>query len=125
MIDCFERKILRRIYGPVCEQGQWRVRWNEELKTLFGEMSISEVVRYKRLQWAGHVIRMEEDRMPRRILQAKFEGRRTVGRPRIRWEDAVRVDAEKLLRIKNWKTAARDRDSWRRKIGEAKARSGL
>jgi hypothetical protein len=55
-------------------------------------------------------------------MQAQFGGRRTMGRPRGRWKDAVRVDVERLLGIRNWKTAARNREEWRKKCGEARAR---
>jgi hypothetical protein len=30
----FQRKIVRRIYGPVMENNTWRTRYNEELNTL-------------------------------------------------------------------------------------------
>jgi hypothetical protein len=33
-IAVFERKILRRIYGPICEGALWRSRYNEELYRL-------------------------------------------------------------------------------------------
>jgi hypothetical protein len=52
---------------------------------------------------------MEEHRIPKIGMQAQFGGRRTVGRPRGRWEDAAQVDVERLLGIRNWKTAARNR----------------
>jgi len=35
MLKTFERKILRRIYGPIQEGGRWRPRWNNELYTLY------------------------------------------------------------------------------------------
>ena len=44
---------------------------------------------------------MEEERGLRRFLEANFGGRRTVRRPRGRWEDAVRADANNLLGIRN------------------------
>jgi hypothetical protein len=34
MFNTFERKILRRIYGPIQEEGRWRLRWNNELYSL-------------------------------------------------------------------------------------------
>jgi hypothetical protein len=43
----------------------------------------------------------------------------------LQWEDAVLVDAKRLLEIRNWKTAARNREEWRKKCGEARARFGL
>jgi hypothetical protein len=45
-----------------------------------------------------------------------------VGRPRNRWEDVIQRDAVNLLRIRNWKAAARDKGEWRKKVGEAMAR---
>jgi hypothetical protein len=57
-----ERKILRRIYGPTYEGGCWRPRWNNELYSLYKEPNIVEDIKIRRLQWAGHVIRMEEER---------------------------------------------------------------
>jgi hypothetical protein len=36
----FERKIVRRIYGPVMENNVWRTRYNEELNTLLKEEDI-------------------------------------------------------------------------------------
>jgi hypothetical protein len=45
-----------------------------------------------------------------------------VGRPRNRWEDVIQRGAANLLRIRNWKAAARDKEEWRKKIGEAMAR---
>jgi hypothetical protein len=58
-------------------------------------------------------------------MQTQFGGRRTMKMPRGRWKVAVQVDAERLLRIRNWKTAARNREFWKKKYGEARARFGL
>jgi hypothetical protein len=44
-----------------------------------------------------------------------------VGRPRNRWEYAIQRDVANLLRIWNWKSAARDREEWRKKVWEAMA----
>jgi hypothetical protein len=40
----FKRKILRRVYGPTCEGGQWRKRYNRELEELYGEPNIINVI---------------------------------------------------------------------------------
>jgi hypothetical protein len=50
-----------------------------------------------------------------------FGGRRPVGKPRERWEDAVWRDAVDFLQIRKWKAAARNREGWRKKIGEVLA----
>ena len=45
-----------------------------------------------RLQWAGHVGRMADDRLPKRAAELREEGRMRRGRPRPRWEDYVERD---------------------------------
>ena len=68
---------------------------------------------------------MEEERGPRRVLESSFGGRRAVGRPRARWKDAVKVDANTFLGIRNYKTATRNMENWKKKIGEARTRLEL
>jgi hypothetical protein len=89
MLQTFERKILRRIYGPTQEEGRWCPRWNNELYRLYNGLNIVEDIRIRRLGWAGHIVRMEEGRIPKKVLNGKVHNTRPVGRPRIRWEDAV------------------------------------
>jgi hypothetical protein len=45
-----------------------------------------------RMRWAGHVAYIGEKRNADRILVGKPEGKRSLGRPRRRWEDNVRMD---------------------------------
>ena len=67
MLNKFERKILQRIYGPTQEGGCWRPRWNSELFSLYKEPNIVEDIKIRRLGWAGHIIRMEEERIPKKF----------------------------------------------------------
>ncbi|PSN57778.1 hypothetical protein C0J52_07260 [Blattella germanica] len=122
IINTFERIILRRIYGQVQEDGMWRIRYNTDMYRLYNNNDISTTIQLQRLQWAGHIIRMEESRIPKKILFSQIEGRRPVGKPRDRWIDAVTRDANTLLKTKRWKTIAKDRTKWRQMIKEAKAR---
>jgi len=55
-LGVFERKILRRIYGPICEGAVWRSRCNEELYHLYDETDLVTTVRITRLRWAGHIV---------------------------------------------------------------------
>ena len=107
----FERKILRAIFGPTNDNGDWRIKYNNELYTLYKESDIVTYIKINRLKWAGHVIRMEEQSATRRVLVAVVEGRTQRGRPKRRWEDGVMEDARKLGE-KNRRNAARNRDSW-------------
>ena len=125
MLNTFERKILRRIYAPTQEGGHWRPRWNSELYSLYNEPSILEDIRIGRLRWAGHIIRMEEERIPKKVFNGNFYTTRPVGRPRTRWADVVQRDALHLLEIRGWRRRAENRNEWRRLMREAKAQKGL
>jgi len=55
----FERKVLRKIYGPVVDKGVWRISRNNELCTFMGE-DIVRFIKAQRIQWLGHVERMDD-----------------------------------------------------------------
>ena len=67
---------------------------------------------------------MEEQSPTRRVLVAVVEGRRQRGRPKLRWEDGVMEDARKLGE-RNWRNAARNRDSWQKLLKKALVQKGL
>ena len=75
ILGVFERKILRAIFGPTNDNGEWRIKYNNELYTLYKESDIVTYIKINRLKWAGHVIRMEEQSPTRRVLVAVVEGR--------------------------------------------------
>jgi hypothetical protein len=54
---------------------------------------------------------MEDARLPEMVFNAKPEGRRGVGRPRLRWLDDVEADI-KGLGVKRWRIKAQDRKEW-------------
>ena len=88
---------MRRIYGPTQEVGRWRPRWNTELYTLYKDLNVVEDIKIRRLGWAGHIMRMEKERITKKILNGAFYNTRPAGRPRTRWEDVVQRDALQLL----------------------------
>jgi hypothetical protein len=125
MLNVFERKILRRIHGRTQDGGRWRPRWNNELYSFYKEPNIVEDIKIRRLGWAGHIIRMEEERIPKKVLNGNFLTTRSVGRPRTRWADVVQRYGLQLLGIRGWRRRAENGDEWRRLMEEAKARKGL
>lgn len=50
----WERKLLRKIYGPISD-GQWKIRRNEEFRVLYDEPDIISIIKNRRLRWLGHV----------------------------------------------------------------------
>jgi hypothetical protein len=92
---------------------------------LYNDLNIVEGIRIRILVWAGHIIRMEEGRIPKKVLNGKYHNTRPVGKPRIRWEDAVQKDALQILGTRGWRRRAENRENWRQLFREAKARYGL
>ena len=63
----------------------------------------------QRIRWVGHVKRMEEGAMPRKMMEGRLFVRRRKGRPRLRWMDDVVADL-KAMRIKQWMEMMKDRN---------------
>jgi hypothetical protein len=118
----WERKILRKIYGQKSEQGIWRIRSNLEIQNMYKSPDIVTEIKVRRLEWLGHVVRMQDTRLPKMVLNAKPEGRREVGRPRLRWVDDVEADIKKALGVKRWRIKAQDRKERSAILREAKAK---
>ena len=115
LLRIFERKMLRKIYGPIQEGDIWRIRNNEELiRSISGE-DIVKFIKSQRIRWLVHVKRMEEGAMPRKMME---------GRPRLRWMDDVVADL-KGMKIKQWMEKMKDREKLRLIVEEAKAHPGL
>ena len=81
------------------------------------EQNISEKMVKARLRWAGHVIRMEEGRLPKRAL-LEGDGVRRGGRPRMRWEDRVKKEF-RGVGGEEWRETAQDRRRWKIVVLEA------
>jgi hypothetical protein len=88
----FERRILRKIFGPMQNVDRsWRIRMNYELINLIGNADIVRLIKSRRIAWFGHVMRMDGKRTPKRMLQWKPICTRTWGRPRKRRIVALKV----------------------------------
>ena len=78
----FERKIFSRICGPKYENGKWKSRKNRELEEMRKAENIVKWIKFQRISWLGHLDRMEEDRMPKKIFTQELEETRRRGGPR-------------------------------------------
>ena len=63
----FERKILRKIFGPNNENGIWRIKTNQELNEIIKRRNIINFIRAQTLSWLGHIERMQGTRMVKAI----------------------------------------------------------
>lgn len=116
----WERKILRRIYGGINENGVWRTRTNQELRALYQEPDIVTEIKTGRLRWAGHVQRLPETSTTKKIFTGGPGGRRRRGRPRKRWVDDLEDDLRKLG-VRRWRMRAEEREDWRQICLQARA----
>ena len=66
--------MYRRILGPVYdnEKENWRILTNKEIYPSVKKPTITETIRLNRLHWFGHVERMEENTIPKRVLYMKL-----------------------------------------------------
>ena len=83
-----------RVLGPVYdnEKENWRILTNEEIYANIKKPTITETIRLHRLRWFGHVHRMEENRIPKRVFYMNLETIRPRDRPRNRRLHEVRED---------------------------------
>jgi hypothetical protein len=120
----FERKIFKRIYGDRYEDGEWKIRTNRELEVLSKGENIVKWIKGQRVSWLGHLERMEEDRMLKKIFTQELEGTRRRGRPRKGWREKVERDLQ-VLRVGRWRELVMDREKWSGIVRQVKAHSGL
>jgi len=67
-----------------------------------------------RMRWAEHVARMEQGRGVYRVLVGNPDGKRQLGRPRLRWEDNIKIDLQEVgCGGMDWIKLAQDGDRWR------------
>jgi len=93
----FGRKILRWIYCPIPDKGRWPPREHSEIYNLYKGLNIAEDIQIRRLGRAGHIIRMEDEKIPKEVFSGKFHNTRPMGKPRTSWEDVVRRDTSQIL----------------------------
>ena len=97
---------------------------SHELNELIENADIVRFIKSRRIAWLGHVMRMDEDRTPKRVLEWKPIGRRIRGRPRKRWIKDVEEDIQRMG-IRGWRKLCKERTEWKRITEKAKTHSGL
>ena len=113
--------MYRRILGPVYDnvKENWRILINKEIYARVKKPTIIETIRLNRLCWFGHVHRMEENRIPKRVLYMNLGTTRLRGRQRNIWQDEVKEDG-RIVGGEGWQEKVHNREEWKKLLRTAR-----
>ena len=113
-LEVFHMKHLRLILN---------IRWddyitNTEVLEKAKIFSLHTILLQRRLRWLGHVHRMPEERIPKKLLYGQLaDGSRSLGRPHLRFRDVCKRDLENTgIGSKGWERLASNRSQWRSEV---------
>ena len=86
----------RVVSVPTKENELWRTRQNDELEAIIKGENIVRFIKCQRIRWLGHIERMQDTEIPKKVLYGKLYATRQRGRPRMRWLDDVSMDLRKM-----------------------------
>ena len=115
-LNAFHMRCLRRVLG---------ISWqdhitNSDVLLRAGIPSMYSLLSQRRLQWLGHLRRMEDGRLPKDILYGQLvEGKRKAGGPKLRCKDVCRRDLKACnIPTSDWARLAENRGAWRHSVHE-------
>ena len=109
--------------GPVYdnEKENWRILTTKEIYASVKKPTIIETISLNRLSSFGHVQRMEENRIPKRVLYTNLATTRLRGRPINRWQDEMRDDG-RIVGEEAWQEKVYNREEWKNLLRTARNR---
>ncbi|GFS57540.1 hypothetical protein TNCV_1402001 [Trichonephila clavipes] len=75
------------------------------------------------MRWAGHIVKMNPERIALKIFNTTPSNKKPNGRPKMNWKDYVDVDLA-ILKVKNWRSIAGRRAEWKKLPRKAQAKKG-
>ena len=81
-------------------------------------MSITSRVMRNQLRWAGHLVRLDDTRLPKQLFYSELRsGSRPQHKPKKRFKDSLKDSLRQFhIPVDEWESLAVDRDSWRKRI---------
>ena len=70
----FREENPTKIYGPFCDRGEWRIRWNQELYDIYDDIDVVKRIKIQRLRGLGHVSRMDSSNQVRKVFESEAGG---------------------------------------------------
>ena len=121
-LEVFHNRCLKGILGITAAQQRNEHLSSVQIAKQFGmEESLGDLIAARRLRWLGHVARMDEERVPKKMLFGRLPQQRPAHGTKMRWRDRVRKDLKKFrIEEGSWYKVAQERGSWR-----GKCRAGL
>ena len=120
-LNAFHTRCLRKILGI---KWQDKIR-NEEVMRRTNEREMMKIITERRLRWFGHVVRMKESRVPKKVLEWKPEGKRNRGRQKLTWREQISKDFNSM--DVSWSEAcniAEDRTQWKLLTAQCASNAG-
>ena len=115
-LNSFHHRCIRIILG-ISNRQQWSSHISmAEIRMRWGDLeSATDKVQKRRLEWLGHLARMESARIPKSILFGWLPQPRPRCGPRKRWRDEIRTDLKeiKVPECDWYKTATTSRSAWK------------
>jgi hypothetical protein len=108
----------------VKENESWRIRRNDELEAIIKGENIVGFIKSQKIRWLGQIERMQDTAIPKKMLYGRLYATRRRGRPNMRWLEDVSRDLREMV-VNEWRDRARNRETWRHIVKEAKAHPGL
>ena len=114
MLEQFHQRHLRRVLN---------IKWQDRISNVTVLQrtklpSIETILLQTQLRWAGHVVRMEDNRIPKQLFYGELStGCRQRGRPKLRYKDTLKRALKATdMNISEWEVLARNRGTWRSQI---------
>ena len=118
---------LEAFHGT-CVQDILGVKWYDrvpraESRERLGVSSLEEIILKRQLRWFGHVVRMSEDRLPRKVLYGELStGKRSAGGQKKRYKDNIKRTLKHFhLDPNRAESNASERCGWARQVAAGAA----
>nr|VZI17343.1 unnamed protein product [Spirometra erinaceieuropaei] len=116
-------KMYKAVILPTCLRRILRLNWQDRIPDMevlerTGILSIYAILRQRQLRWSGHLVRMDYERLPKRLFYGDVAtGSRRQGGQIRRYKDTLKSSLKRLqINPTNWEELARDRPTWRRTV---------
>lgn len=110
-LESFHQRCLRRILRITWEAYRPNISVLDEAETTMIEAIVNE----NRLRWTGHVVRMDDNRLPKQVFYGQLkEGKQSRGGQKKRYEDILKATLKSSsIDVKTWETLGQERNTWR------------